>query len=334
METVRWGVLSTARIGRKRLLPAIAGSQNGRLAAIASRDEAQAAAVAATFGPEVRAHGSYEALLADPEINAIYNPLPNSLHAEWTIQALRAGKPVLCEKPLAATVAEAEAMVAAATETGQLLMEAFMYRFHPRIERLLALVAEGAIGPLRAVRSAFTFPLEDSGNVRFSAGLAGGALMDVGCYCVNAARTVLGADPLAASAVAHFGAEGEGVDETLSGLLHFAGGVAAHFDCSLRAEPSQFVELLGADGMLRADGAFNPGEVGVLTLQHFEGGRLVREERFPNPDQWQLMVEHFAEAVLGRAPLRYSAREAVGNMASIEALLQSARTGTTVPLAG
>ena len=226
-RNVRWGVLSTANIGRAAVNPAIQASRNGELVAVASRDGGRAREFAEKWGiPEH--HGSYAALLVDEEIDAVYNPLPNSLHLEWTVRAAEAGKHVLCEKPLALDERECREMAAAARSNGVLLLEAFMYRFHPRTERVVDMVRDGAIGQLKAIRSAFTFRLRSAENIRLDPDLGGGALMDVGCYCVNVSRPLAGGEPLAVQATARWA--NSGVDEQLMGTLLFDDDVMAHFD--------------------------------------------------------------------------------------------------------
>lgn len=342
MTTLRWGVLSTANIGKKAVIPAILKSDNGRLTAIASRDQVRGQAFALPFskeqgGPPIRVHDSYADLLADPDVDAIYNPLPNALHKEWSIRAMQAGKHVLCEKPLGIDLAEVDEMIAVAQSTDRLLMEAFMYRFHPRTQHALTMLVFGKIGALHTIRSAFTFPLSNEGNIRLNAELAGGSLMDVGCYCVSIARTAVavleGGEPVAVAAFADFG-QRTGVEESLSGILRFefpdgvAGPITAHFDSSLRTDGRQFYEFVGSDGTIRVDEAFNAGRFDDLRLQVLQGGRMVAEERFDGMDQYQLMVESFGDAVLFGSPLPYPMQESRGNMAVIEALLHSARTGT------
>ena len=346
MNTLRWGVLSTANIGQKAVIPAILKSNNGRLVAIASRNVERGRAFAAPIeqaqgGEPIRVYGSYEALLADPQIDAIYNPLPNGMHKEWSIRAMQAGKHVLCEKPLGSNLAEVDEMIAVSESTGRLLMEAFMYRFHPRTQEALAKLVRGDIGALQTVRSAFTFPLDDNSNIRLIADLAGGSLMDVGCYCVNIIRTALATlgagEPVAVAAFAKFGEE-TGVEESLSAILRFefpdggTGPVTAHFDSSLRTDARQFYEFAGSAGTIRVDDAFNAGRFDNLRLQVMKGSQLVAEERYDGSDQYQLMVEAFADAVLTGSPLAYPMQESRGNLAVIDALLHSARTGQMEPI--
>lgn len=341
---LRWGVLSTANIGRAAVIPAIRASGNGRLTAVASRDPERAREFVDALGPgdgdggdgragsPIRALGSYEALLDNPEVDAVYIPLPNALHRAWAIRAAEAGKHILCEKPLAVTPGECLEMEEAAREHGVVLMEAFMYRFHPRTERLLALVREGAVGEVRVIRSAFTFRLTRPDNIRLNRELAGGALMDVGCYCVNVARTVVGAEPEEVQATARWtdGYLDHGpqtsVDDEMTGVLHFPHGVRAHFDCALTMERCEFVEVAGTEGVLRVESAFLPG-TGDVVIHESRGRAGTTEHPVAGDDEYRLMVEHFADCALhGREP-RYTAHEAAANMRAIRGLYRSALNG-------
>ncbi|UCC24037.1 MAG: Gfo/Idh/MocA family oxidoreductase [Gemmatimonadales bacterium] len=342
-SVLRWGVLSTANIGRIAVNPAIRASRNGRLVAVASRDISRAQdfvdAMPAETAPgsgsanliPPRALGSYEALLEDPDVDAVYIPLPNSLHREWTLRAVEAGKHVLCEKPLA-TAEECMEMDAAARAHGVKLMEAFMYRFHPRTERVVEMVREGRVGDVRVIRSAFTFRLTRPDNIRLDRRLGGGALMDVGCYCVNVSRTLLGAEPVAAQATARWtggyldaGPE-TAVDDEMTCILHFEGGVRAHFDCSLTMERCEYYEVAGTEGHLRVESAFLPG-TGPVVIQEHRGRTPVQEHPLEGEDEYRLMVEHFADCALQDRPVRYPATEAAANMRAIQALYRSALNG-------
>jgi predicted dehydrogenase len=325
MAALRWGVLSTASIGKRLVNPAIQASSNGELVAVASRDAERARAFAAGTGIP-RHHGSYEALLGDPEVDAVYIPLPNGMHREWSIRAAEHGKHVLCEKPLALDAAECLEMEAAAQANGVLLMEAFMYRFHPRIGRLVELVRSGAVGELRGIRSAFTFPLTRPHDIRWSSELGGGALLDVGCYCVNVSRTVAGAEPVEAAAWAEW-TEG-GVDARLAGMLRFDDGLVAQFDCALTMERRELCEVAGSDGVLTVEDAFLPG-TGPTAILTMRGAAEPAVETVDGADEYVLMVEHFADCVLNGTPLRYPVTEAAANMRVIEALYRSAREGGT-----
>lgn len=321
-DKVRWGILSTANIGRRAVTPALRAARNCEVVAVASRDASRARAYAAEFGLP-RHHGAYDELLADPTVDAIYNPLPNSLHKEWTLKALAAGKHVLCEKPVGLSARECLEMHEAALANGRLLMEAFMYRFHPRTERVLELLKERPLGKLRLVRSAFTFSVTNPSNIRLQPELGGGALMDVGCYCVNVSRTLVGGEPLEAQAFAVW--SGKGVDAELVGVLRFEDDVFAQFHCALDTYRQEFVEVVGDAGRLRLDKAFLPGAADTLIGTVTPRGEA--EEPVSGADEYQLMVEHFADCVLAGTPARYDAREAAANLAVMEALYRSARAG-------
>src|SRR5581483_2797680 len=316
---LRWGVLSTANIGRRMVLPAIQRSGESELLAIASRDASKAAAFASELGIP-RAYGSYEALLADPSIEAVYIPLPNSLHRDWAIKALAAGKHVLCEKPLALDAAECAEMIAAARQHGVLLMEAFMYRFHPQTAHVLELIEAGAIGEPRLIRAAFTFRVTNPANIRLRPDLGGGALMDVGCYCVNIARTLFGAEPTEAQAFASWGTSG--VDEQLLGQLRFADERYAQFDSALTLPRRETYQVVGTSGVIDVPVAFLPGQGDTAIQVTTSAGTAV--ERIPGADEYQLMVEHFAACIRGETQPRYPPDEAMANMRTIEALLRSA----------
>lgn len=320
---LRWGVLSTANIGRAAVNPAIQASSNGELVAVASRDEERARAFARDHGIE-RSYGNYAALLADADIDAVYVPLPNGMHREWVIRAAEAGKHILCEKPLALDEAECHEMEAAATANGVRLMEAFMYRFHPRIGRVQERIADGDIGELRMIRSSFTFKLTRPDNIRWDPDLGGGALMDVGCYCVNVSRTIAGAEPVEVQAFAKW--TDRDVDSELVGSMRFPNDVVAHFDCALTMERNEQFEAAGTDGVLTVPSSFLPGTDDAPI--HLDRGREGRStEVVPGDDEYRLMVEHFADAVLTDRPFRYPAAEAAANMRVIEAMYRSARSG-------
>ena len=320
---LRWGVISTANIGRRAVIPAIQRSNNGSVVAVASRSQDRARAFATELGIP-QAYGSYEALLAAENIEAVYLPLPNSLHREWTIQAAEAGKHILCEKPLALNAAECEEMEAAALRNGVKFMEAFMYRFHPQTEKVLELIRQGVIGQPRLIYAAFTFRLTNPNNIRLQPELGGGALMDVGCYCVNVARTLAGAEPVEVQAFDNWGKTG--VDEEMAGTLRFADGLLAQFDCGLTLERREFYQVAGSEGHLDVPSAFLPGS-GDTTVYEHHGRQGTTAHPVHGVDEYQLMVEHFADCVLNDKPLRYPPAEAAANMRAIEALYRSARNG-------
>ncbi len=322
-KKIRWGVISTANIGRWAVLPAIQASQNGLLVAVASRDLEKARAFASD-SQIPQAYGSYEALLEAEDIDAVYIPLPNSLHREWTIKAALAGKHVLCEKPLALNAQECQEMDAAAQEHGVKLMEAFMYRFHPRTEKVLEMVRSGVVGELRLIHSAFTFRVTRPENIRLNPALGGGALMDVGSYCVNISRTAAGCEPVEVQAVARWGASG--VDEQLLGTLRFPTGALAQFDCALSLERREDYLLAGTEAFLSVPAAFLPGKE-AAKIREVRGRSEVKEHTLDGIDEYQLMVEHFSDCVLNDQPLRYPAGEAAANMRVIDALYRSAHSG-------
>jgi len=261
-------------------------------------------------------------MLRSDQINAVYNPLPNNMHKEWSIKAAQYGKHVLCEKPITLNAAECLDLIAARDQYQVKMMEAFMYRFHPRTERALQMVKDGAIGDLKQVRSTFTFPLDRPDDIRWDAALGGGALMDVGCYCINVSRAIVGQEPVEVRAMANF--RDGGVDQQMAGTLRFENGLFAHFDCALTMERSQVIHLLGTEGHLRVMEAFLPGTEDVVIEQFDEEDNLTKIY-VDGADEYQLMVEHFADCVLKDQPLRYSAEESALNMKVIEALYKSAR---------
>jgi len=320
-QKLKWGVLGTANIGRAAVIPAIRRSNNGQVIGAASRSEEKARAFADNLGIP-QAYGSYEALLAAKDIKAIYIPLPNSLHREWTIKAAEAGKHVLCEKPLALNAAECEEMAAAAAQNNVVLMEAFMYRFHPQTQKVLELIRDGAIGEPRLIYATFTFRLSNPANIRLQPDLGGGSLMDVGCYCVNISRTLAGVEPVEVQAYANWGKTG--VDEQMVGTLRFADGLLAQFDCALTLERREFYQVAGPEGHIEVPSAFLPG-TGDTTIYECHGRQGATTHAISGVDEYQLMVEHFADCVLHNKPVRYSPAEAAANMQVIEALYRSAR---------
>lgn len=321
---LRWGILSTANIGRAEVIPAIQSSKNGFVAAVASRDAQKGAEFASRLGIP-KSYGSYEALLADPDIDAVYIPLPNSMHYEWTIKAAQAGKHILCEKPLALTAVQCLEMDAAAKECGVQLMEAFMYRFHPRTEKMIELVHAGDVGPLRMIQSSFTFKLTRPENIRLNSDLGGGSLMDVGCYSINISRTLASEEPEAVQATAVWASTG--VDEQMAGSLRFSNGLTAQFDSALTLARRESCIAAGTDGYFDVPKAFRPENEGS-TFYKYQDGKETKYQ-FSRCDEYQVMVEHFSECVLEHKSLRYSAVEAAANMRVIESLYRSSRNGGT-----
>jgi len=320
---LRWGILSTADIARTKVIPGIRKAERCRITAIASRDVGRAREAAAEAGIPT-AHGSYEALLADPEVDAVYIPLPNHLHAEWAIAAAGAGKHVLCEKPLAMTAADAERMIAAAETAGVRLMEAFMYRLHPSWVAVVELVRSGRIGRLVSVQSWFSYYNDDATNIRNIRAAGGGALFDIGCYNVNLSRLVFGAEPERVEAsIARDPATG--VDVLTSGLLEFAGGGTATFTCAIRAEDDQRVEIYGTEGRISVAIPFNippdrPTHVYVTSGGDPPVDPATERLTFDTADPYAVEAARFAAAALDGTPTPVPPADAVANLHVIERL--------------
>lgn len=324
-STVRWGVLGNAGIARKSVIPALKRASNAELAAIATRS-GKASEVAAEYGIN-KGYGSYEGLLSDPDIDAVYIPLPNGIHAEWVKKAAEAGKHILCEKPAALNADEAAEMIEACRRRGVTFMEAFMYRFHPQHERVKQLIAKGEIGEIAFMRSSFAFRLTDPNNIRFDRDLGGGALYDVGCYCINASRYIIGAEPTEAYARASMSKGG--VDLTTAGILSFENGRQATFDCSFETVPRESYEIVGTHGKITVEGPFRPdknedGE-GHIILETTGGTR--REESVKG-DAYRMQAEHFSQCVIDGSEPLYPAEETIRNMKVIDACLASIRSGS------
>jgi xylose dehydrogenase (NAD/NADP) len=316
--TVHVGLLSTARINRK-ILAGAAGTDEVDVVAVASRDGERARAYAAEHGL-ARPHGSYEELLADPGVDAVYISLPNSLHVEWSIRALEAGKHVLCEKPLTRRPDEAERAFDAADRAGRLLMEAFMWRHHPQTKQLAELVADGSIGELRLVRSAFTFPLTELANIRLQRALEGGSLMDVGCYCVSAARLLAG-EPERFGALQTLAPSG--VDVRFAGALQHAGGVLAHFDCALDLPDLSRLEVVGSEGSIVVSDPWHGRRAGLEVRL----GEMVERIAIEPTDPYTCQFENFAGAIAGRAEPLLGRADAVGQARALASLYAAADAG-------
>jgi predicted dehydrogenase len=329
MRKIQWGILSTANIGIKRVIPAILSGERGVVAAIASRDASRAAEVAARFVVP-RSYGSYEALLNDSAIDAIYNPLPNHLHVEWTVKALNAGKHVLCEKPLGVNAPETQAIVDARDRNQKRVIEAFMVRHHPQWHRVRALVRGGRIGTVRSIQSAFLFTVLDLNNVRNQAELGGGALYDVGCYPLVTARYIFGAEPTRAIALVNRDAN-LGVDTLTSGLLEFPGGGQLLFSSAFRAAAYQRVTILGTDGRIDMPVPFTPAKDFACRIIIDSGksldGASAEFEDFPAVDQYALQCDAAAAVFLGEVPQEFPIEEGIATMRVIDALYRSAASG-------
>jgi predicted dehydrogenase len=322
MRKIQWGVLSTARIGVNKVIPALQASEFGTVAALASRDRAQASSVAQRLGIP-RIHGSYEELLADVAIDAVYIPLPNHLHVPWSIRALQAGKHVLCEKPIGLNSAEAETLIVAARRFPHLkIMEAFMYRHHPQWQRTQELVAGGAIGRLRTVQAFFSYWNVDPKNIRNDPAMGGGGLMDIGCYCVSLARFLFGSEPQRVHGTVELD-PAFGVDRLASGMLEFAGGTAT-FTCATQLSPYQRVNVFGTEGRIEIEIPFNAPPDRPSRIWHQRGAKI-EEILLPVCDQYTRQGDLFARAILDDTPVPTPLEDALANLRVIEALLAIAK---------
>ncbi|MGH2488217.1 MAG: Gfo/Idh/MocA family protein [Candidatus Limnocylindria bacterium] len=329
MTELRLGILSTAKIARTKVVPAMQRARRCEVVAIASRDAGRVREAAAELGIP-RAHGSYDALLADSEVDAVYIPLPNHLHAEWTIAAARAGKHVLCEKPLALSADDAQRAIDVCRAEGVRVMEAFMYRLHPSWVAVRELVESGRIGPLRAVQSWFSYYNDDARNIRNIREYGGGALYDIGCYSVNLSRMLFGSEPtrVQASSVRD---PGNGTDVLTSGILEFGDGVAT-FTCSTRAEDDQRVHVYGTEGRIAIGIPFNippdrPTEVYLTAGGDPPVAPHTEVLTFDSADPYTVETEQFAAAILDDLPTPVLPEDAVANLRVIEQILRAAESG-------
>jgi len=329
MKPVVWGIVSTAEIGMKKVIPAMLQAKGVSVAGIASRDEGKAKAAAKQLGIP-KSYGSYEALLADPEIEAIYNPLPNHLHVPVSVQALQAGKHVLCEKPVALTASEAEQLVVAERASGKMIAEAFMVRWHPQWQRTRALIAEGAIGDCRAIQVSFCYYNDDPQNVRNMADIGGGGVYDIGCYAIISGRYLFGAEPERVVSVIDRDPK-FGTDRLASALAKFPGNRQLSFMVSTQLAPYQRVEAFGTKGRIEIEIPFNapPGygcRIFRDTGQDLKGGSI-KIETLPECDQYTLQAEAFSRAIRKEEQWPYGIDDAVLNMRVIDAVYKSGETG-------
>lgn len=323
MQPVRWGIISTAKIGRVKVVPGMMKSPLCDVVAVASRDEAAAREMADELGIQ-RAYGSYEALLADPEIEAVYNPLPNHLHVPMTLAAAAAGKHVLCEKPIAITAGEAEQLKQAASQVK--IAEAFMVRHHPQWHRAREIIHNGDIGELRSIQVLFSYFNVDPGNIRNKADIGGGGLLDIGCYAVVAGRYFFDAEPLRVVALVDRD-PAFGVDRTTSALMDFGAGRQLTFTVSTQAVPYQRIQILGAKGRIEVEIPFNAPPDKPMRIFVDDGSLLgdlsARAIEFPTVDQYQLQGEAFSRAIRDAAPHVYGIEDALMNMRILDALRRS-----------
>ena len=329
MRKVKWGVLGVAKIAIEKVIPAMQQGEASHIAAIASRDLGKARAAAGKLDIE-GTFGSYEELLADPEIEAVYNPLPNELHVPWTLRALAAGKHVLCEKPIALDAEEARALIEARDRSGKLVAEAFMVRFHPQWRRAKELAATGVVGDLRAIQTFFSYRLLDPENVR-NRPPGGGGLYDIGCYAILSARYIFGAEPTrVAAAIEHD--PNFRTDRLAGAILEFPGGRLSTFTIGTQMSAHQRVTIVGDAGRIEIMIPFNappdrPTEIAIDTgADLFGGGRRV--EQFPVCDQYTLQGDAFSRAIINATPLEFPIEDAILNMRVIDALFRSAKNGS------
>jgi len=340
-QTVQWGIIGCARIAATALIPGIKSSANGDVLAVASRGLEKAQEYARQFDIP-RAYGNYEELLDDPEIQAVYVPLPNSLHKEWTIKAAQKGKHVLCEKPIACSAADAEEMSAACRDNGVLLMEAFAQRFHPQYRSAQELIRAGKIGRILRITAAMSRSIYPADDIRMNPNLCGGALMDLGCYCINTARYLIGAEPVSVFATQEIGSSG--VDERTTGTLYFPGGEILQFDTNLYMGDMHFEQgctVYGEKRNIHIPQAFSQldilrfgrmAEAALFTTDYRIGSHQTETVRVKAVHQWQLELEFFADRVLTQRPIELPGENGVANMRAIDAAVQSARTGAPVEL--
>jgi D-xylose 1-dehydrogenase (NADP+, D-xylono-1,5-lactone-forming) len=322
-KMLNWGLLSTAKINQALIRPLRASKQT-RLLAVASRSIPSAESYAREWNIP-RSHGSYEALLADPEIDVVYNSLPNHLHAEWTIKALRAGKHVLCEKPFALTLAEVDAMSQTARETGKVLAEAFMYRHHAQTLKVKEIIDSGLLGKLQLIKGAFSFPLTRAGDIRSKQETGGGSIWDVGCYPISYARMIAGADPLE---VFGWQVESEsGTDNSFIGQMRFEGGVHAQFDSGFKSPNRSMIEIVGTDAWLSIPNPFKPRKTTEIYLSHDDKQEKIK---IKGDELYLGEVEDMCDAITRNKAPRISHADSRGNVAAILALLESARLGKPV----
>lgn len=329
MKKVRWGIVSTAKIGLEKVIPAMQAGTYCSIDAIASRNSEQARSAASLLGIP-KAYDSYEALLNDDEIDAVYIPLPNQLHVPWAIKALQANKHVLCEKPIGLNVAEAKQLQEAALQKPHLkVMEAFMYRFHPQMKQTKKIIAEGLIGEVKAIESFFSYYNVDANNIRNKKEAGGGGLMDIGCYCISVSRFLFEEEPVSVIGRADFDPVFD-TDRMASGILHFSKGTAT-FSCSTQLMPYQRLNIMGTAGRIELSIPFNapPAESTSICLYTKKG----KEEMIVNAvDQYTLQGDLFSQAILNDTDVPTPFTDAINNMLVIEALFKSSAEGRMIHL--
>jgi predicted dehydrogenase len=330
MRKIRWGVLSTARIGVNQVIPAMQQGTYSEVTAIASREKQRADAAATKLGI-AKTYGSYAELLADPEVDAVYIPLPNEQHVPWSLKALEAGKHVLCEKPIALTADEAQTLVDAAAHYPELkVMEAFMYRFHPQWLRASELVTTGAIGELRTIQSFFSYSNLDPTNIRNQADHGGGGLMDIGCYNISLSRFIFGAEPVRLCSTVEYDSTFK-TDRLVSGVLDFGPRGTATFTCSTQLSPYQRVNIVGTTGRVEIEIPVNAPAIRPCRIWYAHDS-IIDELVFERCNQYTLQGDVFSRAIVDNTPVPTPLADAVANMRVIDAVVRAGRAGTWVEL--
>ena len=324
-KKVRWGILSTAKIGTEKVIPGMQRGELCEVVAICSRSQEAAQDAAGPLGIP-RAHGSYEALLSDPEVDAIYNPLPNHLHVPWSIKALEAGKHVLSEKPIGLTAAEGQELADAGARHPELkLMEAFMYRHHPQWIKAKQLATDGSIGTLRTIQSFFSYFNDDPDNIRNIADIGGGAMLDIGCYNVSLSRFIFDAEPQRVSGLVDYDPKMQ-IDRISSGLMDFGDSRSSVFTCGTQLSPYQRVHIVGTEGRIEIEIPFNaPPDVPCIVF-HQRGEDPIERIEIPTTDQYTVQGDLFARAILDDSPVPTPIDDGIKNMQVIEAIIASGKS--------
>lgn len=326
---IRWGVMSTANIGKKSVIPAMLSCKKCSVSAIASRDLAKAQEVGNTFNIPKR-YGSYEELLADPEIDAVYIPLPNHLHVHWSIEAIRCGKHVLCEKPIGLDTSEALKLQQVSAQNPHIkVMEAFMYRFHPQWQAVRGIIDNNGIGKPRSIQTVFSYYNVDPANVRNIAGIGGGALLDIGCYCISVSRFIFDDEPKRVYGSVEYDPVFK-TDVLTSGVLEFQTGSAV-FTCSSQLYHNQYAIIHGTEGTIKIDKPFNPPPDKPVKIIHRSGSET-KEILIEGCNQYILQVDNFSASILENKSVPTNLKDAVANMRVIDAIIQSGKAGTSLVL--
>ncbi|GAB6931372.1 Gfo/Idh/MocA family oxidoreductase [Paenibacillus sp. JCM 10914] len=327
---LRFGIMSTAKIARNAMIPGILKSERCQVEAVASRDMNKAQELAERYHID-KYYGSYEELLQDPQIDAVYIPLPNHLHKDWSIKAAQAGKHILCEKPASLTEEDVQEMIDAVAANGVLFVEAFMYRYHPKHARVQEIIESGEIGELRGIHGSFTFNnAQDQHNVRYNKDMGGGSIYDVGCYPISAARMLFKQEPVAVTAHGFFSEEHDGVDMMVHGMMEFGGGLGLTFECGMWTYAKCSLEIAGTDGRIELPSAFGWERMEDMAQIFIHTAKGSREEKVGIYNHFALQADALAAAVMDGAALPYGPEDAIANIRAIEATLRAARSSSRI----